>query len=46
MSPARTLWHAWYDLSARALALDVYLGEDPTGIHRSEMMHFTLNKGL
>lgn len=26
-SPARTLWHAVYDLSARRLAVDFYLGE-------------------
>ena len=41
-SPARTLWHAYYDLTARSLTLDVYLGEDEAGIHRSETMSFGL----
>lgn len=40
---ARTLWHAFYDLDARTLAIDFYLGEAPGGsIRRSGVHQFAL----
>lgn len=43
-SLARTLWHAFYDLTNNELAIDFYLGEasDTNTILRSEQMRFRL----
>lgn len=30
-SPSRTLWHAVYDLEARSLDIDFFLGDEPSG---------------
>jgi len=41
--PARTLWHAFYDLEERGLEIDFYLGEGPEGsIRRSTPQRFVL----
>jgi len=41
--PARTLWHAFYDLEERGLEIDFYLGEGPEGsIRRSIPQRFVL----
>jgi hypothetical protein len=43
VKPARTLWHAFYDLEERSVAIDFYLGEGPEGsIRRSPPQRFTL----
>jgi len=43
VKPARTLWHAFYDLQERSLAIDFYLGEGPEGsIRRSPPQRFAL----
>ncbi len=43
-SLARTLWHAFYDLTSSELAIDFYLGEEPEAgaILRSEQLRFKL----
>ena len=42
-SPARTLWHAYYDLSARSVRLDFYLGDSAAGeIRRSDPVEIAL----
>lgn len=43
LKPARTLWHALYDLDARSLSIDFYLGEGQGGeIRRSPRLDFQL----
>ncbi len=42
-SPARTLWHAVYDLEERSVAVDFYLGEGAAGgVRRSPFVDFAL----
>lgn len=45
--PARTLWHAFYDLEERSLEIDFYLGEGQDGsIRRSTPERFALERGV
>jgi hypothetical protein len=45
VSPARTLWHAIYDLEDRSVAVDFYLGDEPDGaIRRSPYVELALGR--
>ena len=45
VSPARTLWHAFYDLEERSVEIDFYLGEGVDGeIRRSDPQRFALRR--
>jgi Acyl-coenzyme A:6-aminopenicillanic acid acyl-transferase len=42
--PARTLWHAFYDLEERSAAIDFYLGDDANGaIRRTKPLRFVID---